>query len=149
MMITRRSLTLGLPLLATCPALAAWPERSITIIHGLGPGGGVDVTARILADRFARAFGVTVTVESKSGAASTTAAGYVAKSTPDGQIVAVFPSTYAAAAALRRTLPFRPVDDFSTIGQISEFPYVITTYPDHPATDLQDFINRHALQQGR
>jgi tripartite-type tricarboxylate transporter receptor subunit TctC len=142
MMITRRSLTLGLPLLAAAPALAAWPERYITIIHGLGPGGGVDVTARILADRFARAFGVPVTVESKQGAASTTAAGYVAKAAPDGQTVAVFPSTYAAAAALRRTLPFRPVDDFSMIGQISEFPYVITTYPDHPVTDLRDFIVR-------
>src|SRR5262245_36758685 len=112
MMFTRRSLSLGLPLLAAAPALAAWPDRTITIIHGLGPGGGVDVTARILADRFARAFGVAVTVESKPGAASTTAAGYVAKSAPDGQTVAVFPSTYAAAAALRRTLPFRAVDDF-------------------------------------
>ena len=142
MMITRRSLTLGLPLLAAAPAFAAWPDRNITIIHGLGPGGGVDVTARILADRFAQAFGVPVAVESKTGAASVTAAGFVAKSPPDGQTIAVFPSTYAAAVALRRTLPFRPVDDFSMIGQISEFPYVIATYRDHPATDLRDFIAR-------
>jgi tripartite-type tricarboxylate transporter receptor subunit TctC len=142
MMLTRRTLTLSLPLLAAGPALAAWPDRNITIVHGLGPGGGVDVTARILADQFAQALGVPVTVESKTGAASITAAGFVAKSPPDGQTIAVFPSTYAAAVALRRSLPFRPVDDFTFIGQINEFPYVIATYRDHPVIDLRDLIAR-------
>jgi tripartite-type tricarboxylate transporter receptor subunit TctC len=140
MMITRRSMALGLPLLAAAPALAAWPERNITIVHGLGPGGGVDVTARILGDRFSRAFGVPVSVESKTGAASITAAGLVAKAAPDGQTVAVFPSTYAAAVALRQSLSFRPVDDFTFIGQINELPYVIATYRDHPTIDLRDLI---------
>jgi tripartite-type tricarboxylate transporter receptor subunit TctC len=140
MTITRRSLTLGLPLLAASPAFAAWPERSILIVHGLGPGGGVDVTARILADRFARVFGVPVSVESRTGAASTTAAGLVAKSPPDGQIISVFPSTYAAAVALRRSLPFRPVDDFTFIGQVNELPYVIATHHDHTVSDLHNLI---------
>src|SRR5262245_30126190 len=140
MTMTRRCFAFGLPLIAAAPALAAWPERNITIVHGLGPGGGVDVTARILADRFAQALSVPASVESKTGAASITAAGFVAKSAPDGQTVAVFPSTYAAAVALRRSLPFRAVDDFTMIGQINEFPYVIATYRDHPATDLRDLI---------
>jgi tripartite-type tricarboxylate transporter receptor subunit TctC len=140
MNLTRRSFAVGLPLLAAAPAFAAWPERNITILHGLGPGGGVDVTARILAERFSQAFSVPVTVESKSGAASTIAAGIVAKSVPDGQTIAVFPSTYAAAVALRRSLPFRPVDDFTIIGQINEIPYVIATYRNHPIADFPDFL---------
>jgi tripartite-type tricarboxylate transporter receptor subunit TctC len=141
MTITRRSFTFVLPLLAAAPALAAWPGRYITIVHGLGPGGGVDVTARVLGERFSQAFGVPVSVESKPGAASIIAAGLVARSVPDGQIIAVFPSTYAAAVALRRSLPFRPVDDFSMIGQINELPYVIATYRDHPAKSLRDIID--------
>jgi tripartite-type tricarboxylate transporter receptor subunit TctC len=142
MNLTRRCFTIGLPVFAAAPAFAAWPDRNITIIHGLGPGGGVDVTARILAERFALLLGVPVSVESKPGAASTTAAGFVAKSPPDGQTIAVFPSTYAAAVALRRSVPFRPVDDFTIIGQINEIPYVLTTYRNHPIADFRDFIAR-------
>ncbi len=142
MSLTRRCFTLGLPIVAAAPVFAAWPERNITIIHGLGPGGGVDVTARILAERFSQAFSVPVSVESKQGAASTTAAEFVSKATPDGRTIAIFPSTYAAAVALRRSLLFRPVDDFTIIGQISEFPYVITTYRNHPITDFRDVIVR-------
>jgi tripartite-type tricarboxylate transporter receptor subunit TctC len=142
MNLTRRSFALALPFAAAAPAFAAWPERNITILHGLGPGGGVDVTARILAERFSQAFSVPVTVESKSGAASTIAAGIVAKSVPDGQTIAVFPSTYAAAVAFRRSLPFRPVDDFTIIGQINEIPYVIATYHNNPIMDFPDFLAR-------
>jgi tripartite-type tricarboxylate transporter receptor subunit TctC len=142
MMMTRRCFALGLPLLATTRTLAAWPDRTITIVHGLAPGGGVDVTARILADRLSHAFGVPFSVESKTGAASVIAAGFIARSVPDGQTLAVFPSTYAAAVALRRSLPFRPVDDFTMIGQISELPYVIATYSDHPAKNLRDIIDQ-------
>jgi tripartite-type tricarboxylate transporter receptor subunit TctC len=46
----RRVVVAGLATFIATPALAAWPERSITITHGLGPGGGVDSTARILAE---------------------------------------------------------------------------------------------------
>jgi tripartite-type tricarboxylate transporter receptor subunit TctC len=141
--MTRRAVLLGLPayvVAGAVPALAAWPERSLTIVHGLGPGGGVDVTARILADEFARRLGHKATVESRPGAASIVAAGQVAKSAPDGYTLAVFPSTYAAAVALRRSLTFRPVDDFTMIGQISEFPYIIATYRQHAIAGFKDLI---------
>jgi tripartite-type tricarboxylate transporter receptor subunit TctC len=74
------------------------------------------------------------------GAASITAANLVARAAPDGQTLAVFPSTYAAAVALRRSLPFRPVDDFTFVGQINELPYVIATYRDHPIANFHDLI---------
>jgi tripartite-type tricarboxylate transporter receptor subunit TctC len=141
--ISRRTMLVGLPALAVVgavPTRAAWPDRNMLIVHGLGPGGGVDVTARILADRFSSRFGHAMTVEARPGAATMLAAGQVAKAPPDGYTLAVFPSTYAAAVALRRTLPFRPVDDFAIIGQISEFPYIIATYREHTAASFQDLI---------
>jgi tripartite-type tricarboxylate transporter receptor subunit TctC len=110
------------------------------IVHGLGPGGGVDVTARILADKFSSRFGHAVTVEARPGAATIVAAGQIAKSPADGYTTGVFPSTYAAAVALRRNLAFRPIDDFAMIGQISEFPYIIATYREHTAASFQDLI---------
>jgi tripartite-type tricarboxylate transporter receptor subunit TctC len=141
--VSRRTVLMGLPALAIAgaePASAAWPDRGLTIVHGLGPGGGVDVTARILADQFSSRLGHAVTVESRPGAATIVAAGQVARSAPDGYTLAVFPSTYAAAVALRRSLTFRPVDDFATVGQISEFPYIIATYREHAAADFPGLI---------
>jgi len=136
----RRVVFAGLAAFIATPALAAWPERSITITHGLGPGGGVDTTARILAEHLSRRLGQQVIVEPMPGAASVIAAGHVARSAANGHNLALFPSTYGAAAALRRNLGFRPVDDFTTISQISEFPYVIATYPEHAITSLQGLI---------
>jgi tripartite-type tricarboxylate transporter receptor subunit TctC len=128
--------------------LAAWPDRPITIVHGLGPGGGVDTTARILAEHLARRLGQPVVVEPKPGAASVVAAGQVARSAPDGYTLALFPSTYGAAVSLRQNLGFRPVDDFAAVSLVSEFPYVIATYENHAIRDFRGLIDagRNATQ---
>ena len=139
--LNRRALLAGLSAFAATPALAAWPERPITITHGLGAGGGLDTTARILAEHFSSRLGQQVLVEPMPGAASVVAAGHVARAAPDGYALAAFPSTYAAAAALRQNLGFRAVDDFAMIGQISKFPYIIATYPEHTIASLDGLIS--------
>ena len=51
--ITRRAAIAGLSALATAPALAqsARPEGTVTVAHGFTPGGNVDLTARLIAER--------------------------------------------------------------------------------------------------
>lgn len=141
--ITRRTVLWGLTAVSALgvePALAGWPERSITIVHGLEPGGGVDITARILAEGFTQRLGQQVVVEAKPGAASMLAAAHVARAAPDGYTIALFPSTYAAAVAMRQTLPFRPIADFAAIGMVNQLTYVIATYPESPIRDLQQLL---------
>ena len=139
--ISRRSVLIGI---AACGlpvrAYAAWPERPISLIHGFGPGGGVDVTARILAKGLSERLGQPVLVESKPGAATTIAAGQVARAAPDGYTLALFASTYGAAAAMYRKLPFRPIDDFSMISMIAEYPYVIAINAENPVHSLTDLL---------
>ena len=61
--VTRRTALAGLSAVATTAvlpvdrALAAWPERNITLMHGLTAGGGVDVTARLIAAGLSRRLG--------------------------------------------------------------------------------------------
>jgi tripartite-type tricarboxylate transporter receptor subunit TctC len=50
------------------------------------------------------------------------------------------PATYAASAALFRTLSYRPVEDFSLISMTTEFPYVLVTYSDHRIRTMVDLI---------
>ena len=69
--LTRRTVLAGLSAAAVLPATrarAAWPERNITMIHGLAPGGGVDVSARLIAESLSKRLGQQVVVEPRPGA---------------------------------------------------------------------------------
>jgi tripartite-type tricarboxylate transporter receptor subunit TctC len=108
-------------------AQAAWPSRTITIIHGFPAGGPSDLIARILAEGLTKALGQSVIVETKPGASGTLAAGMVARAAPDGYTLMVIPSGHATAAATYAHLPYRSVDDFTTISLAAEYPYLMCT----------------------
>ena len=66
---------------------ADWPQRYVTLTHGFVPGGGVDTTARILADGLSKRLGQQVVVESKPGAGTTLAAAQLARAAADGHTI--------------------------------------------------------------
>src|SRR6201991_1296722 len=80
-------------------ALAAWPDRNISMLHGLTAGGGVDVSARLIADGLTRRLGQQVGVEPEPRAAGTLAAAQVARAAPDGYTLGFIPSGHAVTAA--------------------------------------------------
>jgi tripartite-type tricarboxylate transporter receptor subunit TctC len=89
--VKRRHLLLGSVAAATVGAPAAWaqgstswPSKPVKIIHGFGPGGPVDLLARLMAAQFAERFGQQAVVEGKPGAGGTIGANFVAKAEPDG-----------------------------------------------------------------
>lgn len=143
MMITRRGVIAGLSASGAFPYLAqaAWPDRPITMLHGFAPGGGADANARIAADGLSKVLGQTVLVESKSGAGTTLASAQLVRATPDGYTIALVATSYCATAALYKKLPYRPVEDINAIGLISEAPYVIATYAEHPARSLSQMFD--------
>src|SRR5688500_3350929 len=115
-LLTRRSALAGLSaavIVRPDRALAAWPERTITMTHGLAVGGGVDVSARLIAEALSKRLGQSIVVESKPGAAGTLAAAQVARATPDGYTLGYIPSGHAVAAAIRKSLPYHPTDSFA------------------------------------
>jgi tripartite-type tricarboxylate transporter receptor subunit TctC len=126
---TRRAVVGGLAVLAAGRASAEpeWPTRTITVIHGFPAGGPSDIVSRIIADGLSRALGQAVIVEPRPGASGTAAAAQVARAAPDGYTLSVIPSGHASAAATFANLPYRSVDDFTTITLASEYPYVMAT----------------------
>jgi tripartite-type tricarboxylate transporter receptor subunit TctC len=121
-------------------ASAAWPERPITLVHGFAAGGNADVTARVVAERLAAHLGQPVVVEPKPGAGGRTAAGLIAKAPADGYTLYMLPGGHAAAAALYEQLPYDSINDFSFIGLVTQIPFVVVTYPEHPVKTLPDLI---------
>ena len=133
--LTRRAAIVGLAATATLRpdrAFAAWPERNINMIHGLTAGGGVDVSARLIADGLSKRRGQQIVVEPKPGAGGTLASAQTARATPDGYSLCWIPSGYAVTVAMYKSLPFDPLSDFTIIGQAIDFPFVMVTYADNP-----------------
>ena len=52
------------------------------------------------------------------------------------------------SAAIYKSLPYRPLEDFSWISMLSDFPFVFVTYPDHPAKNLGEFIAMAKARSG-
>lgn len=115
----RRSL-LAAPLAAlAAPAVHAqgqWPTQPIRIIVPYGPGGGTDVSIRIMVPRMSAFLGQPIIIENRPGAGSTLGTDLVAKSPPDGGVFvhATLAST-GIAAALYPRLPYDPVRDLAAV----------------------------------
>lgn len=118
--IRRRPLLLGGGAAAlAAPAVRAqgnWPSQPIRIIVPYGPGGGTDVTIRLMAPRMSAFLGQTIVIENRPGAGSTLGSDYVAKSTPDGSVFlhGTLSST-GIAQALYPNLPYDPVRDLAAV----------------------------------
>lgn len=140
--ITRRAALAGLSACAAMPALAkgAWPEGPVMLVHGFPPGGPVDVLSRILSEPLGRQLGQSVVVEAKPGATGTTAGGFVARAVPDGYTLMAVPGTFTGTAAMFRTLPYNPTEDFTFISSTAEYPLVLITHPESDMLTLADVV---------
>jgi tripartite-type tricarboxylate transporter receptor subunit TctC len=140
--VTRRAVIAGMAGTICAPhiAQAAWPERPVSIIHGFGAGGNADVVARIIAEALTQKLGTQFIVEPKTGAGGTLAAAHVARSKPDGYTLAVLPGGHPVAAAMYKNLPYRTVEDFTWISLMTDYPFIMATYNEHPAKTLAQMI---------
>jgi tripartite-type tricarboxylate transporter receptor subunit TctC len=99
-------------LLLAAPASAQapdFPTRPIRIIVAVPAGGGVDLSARVVADQLQKLWGQPVTVENRTGGGNNIAGEMVAKSEPDGYtLLATPPNIPTANAALYKHLNYDP-----------------------------------------
>ncbi|HEX9461694.1 MAG TPA: tripartite tricarboxylate transporter substrate binding protein [Alphaproteobacteria bacterium] len=142
-------LLLGIMLLAASPAAAqTYPTRPITLTHGFGAGGNADTIARLLAGPLTESLGQPVIVEPRIGASGIIAADRTAKARPDGHTLVILPGGHAVAAALYKSLPFDPLNDFQMISLLTSFPMVISVRKDHRFRDIADLIAQAKAKPG-
>jgi tripartite-type tricarboxylate transporter receptor subunit TctC len=146
--LTRRAALAGLSTLAVGSAFAQG-GRTITMMHGFTPGANVDIVARLIAEQLGKRLGQTIVVEPRPGAGGTTAAAAVARSAPDGATLAVIPGGHAVSAAIYNKLPYDAVEDFSFVGMLTDFPFILVTYPDHPVRTVAHVIASAQANEGK
>ncbi|HEY7520929.1 MAG TPA: tripartite tricarboxylate transporter substrate binding protein BugD [Methylomirabilota bacterium] len=122
-------------------ALAAYPERPITMIVPFAAGGPTDVTARIVGEHMSRTLGQQIVIENVAGAGGTTGISRAAASTPDGYTIMMgHMGTHGAAPAVYPNLKYNPTKDFEPIGLAAGTPILIVAKKDFPANDLKAFV---------
>jgi tripartite-type tricarboxylate transporter receptor subunit TctC len=150
--LLRRTLML---VLTTCalaaPALAAaqsFPDKSLRIMVGASPGGGTDILARMLADKFGPGFRQTVVVENRPGASNTIAADMTAHAVPDGTTLLLATNTGQAVAPHLLKLKYDPLKDLQPIGLVAVMPNVLVVPATAPYRNVKELVAAMAAHPG-
>ncbi|MBC7779820.1 MAG: tripartite tricarboxylate transporter substrate binding protein [Proteobacteria bacterium] len=133
-------------------ALAAetWPNRPIRLVVPFAPGGGSDVTGRIIGQKLSDLLGQSVVVDNRPGAASMLGTDLVARSAPDGYTLLLADLALTINSAYyRKQPPADPVQRFVGVALIAETPYVLMVHPGVPATNIKEFIALAKAQPGK
>jgi tripartite-type tricarboxylate transporter receptor subunit TctC len=127
--------------IASAAALAQpYPNRSVRIMVGASAGGGTDIIARVLADKFADSMKQPFVVENRPGASNTIAADLTAKASPDGHTLLVATNTAQAIAPHLIKLAYDPLKDVQPVGLIVVVPNVLIVAPNVPARTVQELL---------
>ncbi len=119
----------------------AYPDRVIRFIVGFAAGGGNDLFARLVVNKFQQNTGATTIVENKPGAGGRIASDYVAHQAPDGYTVLVGATgQMSIAAAIYPNLSYHPTKSFIPLNMIASFPLVLVVPADHPAKNVKELV---------
>ncbi len=147
-----KRLALALVLAACAGAIHAqsWPTHSLKLIVPFPPGGGTDLTARLVAARLAESLGQPVVVENRGGAGGTIGADAVAKSAPDGYTIGIATSsTHPGAQVLQKNVPYDPLRSFAPITLIGSTSYVLLANPSVPANTIAELVGYAKANPGK
>jgi tripartite-type tricarboxylate transporter receptor subunit TctC len=139
-----RSLTLAalaaLALAAPAVAQDAYPSKPVRIMVGANAGGGTDVIARMLGEKFAESLKQPFVIENRPGASNTIAADLTAKAPADGHTLLVATNTGQAIAPHMLKLSFDPLKDLTPVGLIVVVPNVLVVGDKVPVKDVKDLV---------
>ncbi len=116
-----------------------WPQRNVTMILPLGPGSGVDITTRLLADRLAAKWGKPVVVENRPGGDAIVAINAFVSANDDHTFLMAPTSTFTAHPLLHKNLPYNP-DDLVPVARATNTLIAIGVPASLGINTLADFV---------
>jgi tripartite-type tricarboxylate transporter receptor subunit TctC len=136
--------------LFACDAAVAqdYPTRPIRFLQGFAPGGNADTISRVLAEEMSKTFKTGFVNEAKAGAGGNLASDAVAKADPDGYSIVLFTTGHVISPALNKSLGFDPVEDFSFVSTVSEFPFFIVVGADSRFKTIADLVKEMREKPG-
>jgi tripartite-type tricarboxylate transporter receptor subunit TctC len=117
-----------------------YPTRPVRWIVPYTPGGGTDITARIMAQWLSERLGQQFIIENKPGAGNNIGTEAVVNASPDGYTLLLVNPANAINATLYRKLPFNFLRDVAPVAGIMRVPNVMEVNPEVPAKTVAEFI---------
>ncbi len=138
----RKILSILVTFIILSPSVMAqeYPTRPIRFVAPFAPGGGNDITSRIVAEGLTQALGKPVIVDNRPGAGSIIGTEIVAKAAPDGYTLLNAGISIAFNVALYQKLPYDSLRDLAPVTLLADQPNILVAHPSLPAKTLKEFI---------
>ena len=151
--LLRCSIALSVCAAFSAPVMAqdasSYPTKPVTMIVPFSPGGGTDISARLLATHLGKLTGQTFVVDNRPGAAGQIAADAVARSSADGYTLLFGNSGLLSINPLLYKLQNDPAEAFEPVSTFSDLPFILVTSPKLQVDTLQDLIELAKKEPGK
>ena len=103
----------------------SYPARTITLIVPFAAGGSNDMIARVIGKKLTEAWGQPVVIDNRGGAGGVIGSSAVASAAPDGYTLLLVSSTFTINPAIKKSLPFDTIKDFTPVAFIARSPLLL------------------------
>lgn len=143
------SAALMLACLVGTSAMAQYPDKPIRMLIPAAPGGGVDLSGRIIASALSESLGKAVVPENRSGAGTVLATNMLAHAPADGYTILMVTASFSVNTAVRKSLPFDPDKDFTPVAEYAYTPDLLVLNAKSNIKSLADLIAQAKANPGK
>ena len=130
----------ALPAMSRVARAQTYPTRPVRIVVGFPPGGGADITARLIGQWLSERLGQPFIIDNRPGAGSNIATEAVVRAPADGYTLLLVGTFNAVNATLYDKLNFNFIRDIAPVATIYYVPNVMAVHPSFPAKTILEFI---------
>ena len=117
-----------------------FPSKPLRLVVGSTPGGGTDISARLIAPKMSEQLGQQVVVENRPGATTTIGVNYVVRSAPDGYTMLMGVSSLAINPHILKNVPYDALTDLAPVTQVLVAPNIMVAHPSLPIRTVKDLV---------
>ena len=133
----------------TAPAADNYPNKPGRLILPFGAGGSTDVVGRIFAQKFSEAWGQTVVIDNRAGAAGIIGTETAARAATDGHTILTYGINQAITAGLHSKLPYDHLRDFTLISLYATMPNILCITANLPVQNVGEFVKFAKASPGK
>lgn len=134
---------------STACAADPFPSKPVRIVVPSSPGGALDITTRLVAQKMSEKLGQSVIVDNRAGGDTLLGTRLVKAAAPDGYTILAQANGFAAMPAIKTDPGFDPLKDFVAIGTMLRSPLVMYVGSDQPDHSVRELIARAKANPGR
>jgi tripartite-type tricarboxylate transporter receptor subunit TctC len=128
----------------------SYPNKSITLVVPVPPGGASDFISRTVGQKLSEALGQPVVISNRGGASGTIASDNVAKSPADGYTLLTSSiTTHGVGPLINTNAPYDSLKDFTSIAFLADFPLIMTINAGHPEKSVAEVIATAKANPGK